>query len=77
MSDKLRGKTILITGANSGIGKTTAVGLAQFGADLVLVCRNKPKGEEAVDEIKRITGNHSIELIVADLLLQREIRRVS
>ena len=72
----LHGKTVLITGANSGIGKTTAIGLAQLGADLVLVCRNKDRAQKAIDEIKRTTGNDSIDLIVSDLLLQKEVRRV-
>lgn len=73
--DELRGKTVLITGANSGIGKATAIGLAEFGADLVLVCRNKIRAQEAIDQIKRTTGNDSVELIVADLLRQNEVRR--
>ncbi|MDG7001182.1 MAG: SDR family NAD(P)-dependent oxidoreductase, partial [Nitrososphaerota archaeon] len=46
----LHGKVILLTGANSGIGKVTALELAKMGASLVLVCRNKEKGKEAVDE---------------------------
>ena len=77
MGDKLHGKTILITGANSGIGKTTAIGLAKLGADLVLVCRDKTKAQHAINEIKWTTGNNSIDLIVADLLVQREVRRVA
>lgn len=77
MSDKLHGKTILITGANSGIGKATAIGLAKLGADLVFVCRDREKAQNAINEIKRATGNNSIDLIVADLLLQREVRRVA
>jgi NAD(P)-dependent dehydrogenase (short-subunit alcohol dehydrogenase family) len=74
---RLAGKTILITGANSGIGKRTALALAKMGASLVLVCRNEKSAKEAIDEIVRKTGNNSIELIVADLLLQREVRRAA
>ena len=73
----LQGKTILITGANSGIGKATAIGLAKLGANLVLVCRDKIKAQNAIIEIKQAAGNNSIDLIVADLLLQREVRRVA
>ena len=73
----MNGKVVLITGANSGIGKETALGLAKMGASLVLVCRDKGKGEAAREEIAKATGNGSIELLVADLLLQREVRRVA
>jgi len=72
-----QGKVILITGANSGIGKETALGLAKLGATLVLVCRDEVKGRAAIAEIIGKTGNHSIELITADLLLQKEVRKVA
>lgn len=72
---QLHDKTVLITGANSGIGKATAIGLAQLGANMVLMCRNKARAQEAISEIKRITGNNSIDLLVADLLLQSEVKQ--
>jgi NAD(P)-dependent dehydrogenase (short-subunit alcohol dehydrogenase family) len=74
---RLAGKTILITGANSGIGRSTALGLAKMGASLVLVCRNENRAREAIDEIVKRTGNNSIELIVADLLVQSEVRKTA
>lgn len=73
----MKGKVALITGANSGIGKETALGLAKMGTSLALVCRNKEKGEAAKEEIVKATGNTSIELFLADLLPQREVRRVA
>jgi len=77
MLANLQGKVILLTGGNSGIGKATALGLAKFGATLVLVCRNESKAKTAKDEIMRSTGNNSIELITANLLLQSEVRRTA
>ena len=75
--ENLRGKVILLTGGNSGIGKATALGLAESGASLVLVCRDKSKAQAAEDEIIRKSGNSSIELITANLLLQSEVRRTA
>ena len=77
LEQAMKGKVILITGASSGIGKETALGLAKMGASLVLVCRDREKGEVAKEEIAKATGNASIELILADLLPQREVRRVA
>ena len=77
MEQAMKGKVVLITGASSGIGKETALGLAKMGANLVLVCRDREKGEAAKGEIARATGTASIELFLADLLTQREVRRVA
>jgi NAD(P)-dependent dehydrogenase (short-subunit alcohol dehydrogenase family) len=77
LEQAMKGKVVLITGANSGIGKETAQGLAKMGASLVLVCRDREKGEAVKEEIARATGNASIELFLADLLPQREVRRVA
>jgi NAD(P)-dependent dehydrogenase (short-subunit alcohol dehydrogenase family) len=62
----MTGKTCLITGANSGIGKETALGLARMGARVVLVCRNQQKGQDALAEIQRETGSSQIDLLIAD-----------
>lgn len=75
--ENLRGKVILLTGGNSGIGKATALGLAKLGASLVLVCRDEFRAQEAREEIMRKSGNSSIELITANLLLQSEVRKAA
>jgi NAD(P)-dependent dehydrogenase (short-subunit alcohol dehydrogenase family) len=72
----LNGKVCMITGANSGIGKATAIGLAKLGARLILVCRDQNRAEEAITEIKEKTGNNSIDLILADLSSQKEIHNL-
>jgi NAD(P)-dependent dehydrogenase (short-subunit alcohol dehydrogenase family) len=72
----MKGKICMITGANSGIGKATALGLARLGATLVLVCRNQARAEKAIEEIKEETGNESIDLILADLSSQKDIHNL-
>jgi NAD(P)-dependent dehydrogenase (short-subunit alcohol dehydrogenase family) len=73
----LTGKTCLITGANSGIGKATALGLAKMGAELVMVCRDREKGEAAQKEIMAESRNSNIELMLADMSSQDSIRRLA
>ena len=68
------GKTALITGGTSGIGKATAVALAAMGADVVVVGRNRERGEAALGEIKSQSHSESVELMLADLSAQDEVR---
>lgn len=70
----MQGKVCLITGSNSGIGKVTTRELAKMGATVVMLCRNRSKGEAAQAEIVDITGNKHVDLIVADLASQAEVR---
>jgi len=72
----MSGKTCMITGANSGIGKATAMALAGMGADLVLVCRDRERGETAVSEISK-QGGGTTELLIADLGSQKQVRKVA
>jgi retinol dehydrogenase 14 len=68
------GKTVLITGGTSGIGKATAVTLVAMDANVVIVGRNQERGEAAVEEIKARSHNESVELMLADLSVQAEVR---
>jgi NAD(P)-dependent dehydrogenase (short-subunit alcohol dehydrogenase family) len=70
----LRGRVCLVTGANSGIGRETARGLARLGAHVVMACRNAERGEAARAQIAADTGNPQLELAVVDLASQPSIR---
>src|SRR5215467_4982637 len=77
LNTSMQGKVCIVTGANSGIGKATALGLAQMGATVVMVCRNQVKGEEAQNEIKEKSGNDAVDLMLADLSSQESIRQLA
>ncbi|KAG8122563.1 hypothetical protein E2320_018053 [Naja naja] len=70
----LRGKTVLITGGNAGIGKATAVDLARRGARVILACRNKVRGELAMYDIRRESGNSEVILMILDLASLNSVR---
>ena len=73
----MRDKLCIVTGANSGIGRTTALGLAGLGARVVLVCRDSGRGETARRDISAQSGNESIDLLVGDLASQRSTRELA
>lgn len=73
----LSGRTCMVTGASSGIGRAAALGLADLGASVVLVCRDRNRGEAALREIRERTGNAALTLMLADLSSQTEIRRLA
>ena len=63
----MKDKIVLITGSNAGIGKATALGLAQRGATVVASVRSEEKGRRAVEEIRHATANAEVDLLVGDL----------
>lgn len=73
----MQGKVCVVTGANSGIGKATAQGLAAAGATVVMVCRDRARGAAAEQEIRVATGNAAVELWQADLASLADIRRLA
>lgn len=68
------GKQVIVTGATSGIGKEIAAGLAAFGADLVLGCRDVHQGAKTVEEIKSKTKAKNVAVMQVDTSSQRSIR---
>ena len=73
----VEGKRCVVTGATSGIGRATAVALAEAGARVAIVCRNPVRGEETVAEIHERTGSTAVEVFLADLSSQEAIRQVA
>jgi NADP-dependent 3-hydroxy acid dehydrogenase YdfG len=71
------GKVVLVTGGTSGIGKATATALAGMGAEVVVTGRNRERGEGAVEEIRRDSGDGKASLLLADLAVQAEVRRLA
>jgi NAD(P)-dependent dehydrogenase (short-subunit alcohol dehydrogenase family) len=67
-------KTILITGTTNGIGKVTAMELAQAGHRIVMANRNREKSEQLKSEINAATGNNNIELLDLDLASLSSVR---
>ena len=72
----MTGRTVLVTGGTSGIGKATAMGLAAMGARLAITGRDHERAEHAAREIRAATGAH-LEVFIADLSSQAEVRRLA
>ncbi|XP_039397022.1 retinol dehydrogenase 12-like [Mauremys reevesii] len=70
----LTGKTAIVTGANCGIGKYVALDLARRNARTILACRSRERGQAAVEEIQRATGNPNVLLRIVDISNMASIR---
>ena len=66
-ADVMRGRTVLITGANSGIGKAMTAALAGMGAHVIMACRRPDAARAAMEEIRRDQPNASLEFVEIDL----------
>ena len=73
----MAGRVCLVTGANSGIGKETAVGLAELGTKVVMVCRSRERGEAALADIRKRSRSDSVELLLADLASLDSVRALA
>ena len=75
-SRPMAGRTVLVTGGTAGIGKATALGLAAMGAHLAITGRDRGRAEDAAREI-RAAGGGQVDVFVADLSSQSEVRRLA
>lgn len=70
-------KTVIITGANSGIGKAASLLFASHGHRVIMACRDAKRGEKARDEIVRASGSDGVELALLDVSSKASIDRFS
>jgi NAD(P)-dependent dehydrogenase (short-subunit alcohol dehydrogenase family) len=73
----MHGKICVVTGATSGIGLVTAQALARQDATLIIIARNAERGAATVSRIQQETGNSAVELMVADLSAQEQVRQLA
>jgi NAD(P)-dependent dehydrogenase (short-subunit alcohol dehydrogenase family) len=73
----MQGKTVLVTGANQGIGKAAAIALAEQGANVVILSRNPEKGRAALHDVQAASRGGKAELLVADFASLADVRRAA
>lgn len=72
----MAGRTVLVTGGTSGIGRATALGLAAMGAHVAIVGRDRVRTEDAARDIRE-AGGGQVDGFVADMSAQAEVRRLA
>ena len=77
VTPSMTGKTVLITGGTGGIGKATAIGLASMGARVGITGRDRARAEHAATAIAGDSGNPAVDVFVADMSSQTEVRRLA
>jgi NAD(P)-dependent dehydrogenase (short-subunit alcohol dehydrogenase family) len=75
MTYNLVDKVVIITGANSGIGKAAAIQLAQAGATVIMACRNPERGAQALQEVRSMASSDRVDLMPVDMSSQASIRQ--
>ncbi|XP_058469188.1 retinol dehydrogenase 14b [Solea solea] len=66
-ADTMRGKTVIVTGANSGIGKAVATELVKLQARVIMACRDQRSAEEAAEDIRKQAGAEQGEVVIKNL----------
>ena len=77
VTHSMHGKTVLITGGTGGIGRAAAIGLASMGARVGITGRDRSRAERAAAAIARESGNSAVDVFVADMSSQTEVRRLA
>ena len=72
----MRGKTVVITGATSGIGEVAAIRLAEQGARIVFTARNKARADSTMEKLRKANADADHAVLMADLSLLAEMKRV-
>ncbi|MBV9940497.1 MAG: SDR family NAD(P)-dependent oxidoreductase [Solirubrobacterales bacterium] len=73
----VRNKVVVVTGASGGLGLETAKQLASRGAEVVMICRNRARGEEARSQVAHVATGRPPVLMLADLSVQADVRSVT
>lgn len=73
----MTGKVCLVTGATGGMGRVITTELARAGATVVVVCRDRARGEELRRAVEAGTGADRVEVLVGDLSRQADVRQVA
>jgi retinol dehydrogenase-12 len=72
---RLDGKVVIITGANTGIGKETARDLAKRGAKVIMACRDIEKAKKAINDLKQENKDSKLEIMSLDLSSLASVRK--
>jgi len=75
--DSMQGRVSVVTGANRGLGRAAALGLARLGGTVVLLARDRERGEHALHDVRRETGNDQVSLELVDLASFASVRAVA
>ena len=73
----MNNKICMITGANAGIGKAAAIQIAQQGHHVIMACRNRQKGEAALQDVQAKANSNAVELMIVDMSLQSSIKELA
>ena len=71
----LKGRTVIVTGANAGVGLETAADLAGRGAKVIMACRSVERGEKAAVEVRKRSGNEDVVFSQLDLASLESVRQ--
>ncbi|MDX1613418.1 MAG: SDR family oxidoreductase [Candidatus Promineifilaceae bacterium] len=71
----LSGRVMIVTGANSGVGKATAQKLAEMGAEVIMMARDRRRGAAALADVRQSSGNPNVHLMLCDLSSLDSIER--